>query len=113
VAAEKARPCLDLLTDLDVDWPPDPPAEATRHVALAQGLARTGDLDAAFRAVTEAETIARAANLNYEHFPGLFQDYSPAAHRPRTTAEWTSDIRAAMRRCRPLSSSLRTVKAGH
>jgi len=65
-AAENVRRCLDVLTDPGVDWPPDPPAEVTRHVTLAQGLASAGDLAAASRAVTTAEAIARAANLDYE-----------------------------------------------
>jgi DNA-binding CsgD family transcriptional regulator len=65
-AAENVGPCLDLLTDPAVTWPPDPPAEVTRHATLAQAWAVAGDLTAASHAATEAETIARSAKLDYE-----------------------------------------------
>jgi DNA-binding CsgD family transcriptional regulator len=65
-AAENVAPCLDLLTDSRTGWPPDPPAEVTRHVALAQALACAGEPAAASRAVAEAEAVAEAAGLDYE-----------------------------------------------
>ena len=64
--AGDVRPALDFLTDPDVEWPSDPTTEVIRQTTIAQALARTDDLDEAWRAVKLAEAAADEVDLDYE-----------------------------------------------